>query len=362
MQELENTLEATKKALLKRDFEEEFEKIMAMDGILSVRILRPDNQMPYKLLVMTSPINQVPNDGKTYNIGAFDIEVNFNGSGRNGIRLEQRRDAGEYQHPHSGLSGQEAICFGNQTASGLNNDIDALAKSLQIAPMIHLVLTFLRKDSILPKIKSTPILAQSSPYDSLTPIFGSEEEREKEKSLFVAGMRDIVISTNTSAISEKIEEELREIESLSEKREKLRIAATNTEAAIDHVGSKIGREKELATQEIDLLMNNTNILWISAGDNEIQIHFDIFGLERSESVAGVKGYIVVIRRGRPMSLFYSSEKCPTCSVDIIFGNTGKLSEVLRSVERNLINIQSRGNFHELVLAVKNLIGNKLLIN
>lgn len=348
--DLEERLEVATKLALKRSFGDEFDKILGIEGVRSVRVVK--DQAGCKLVIMTGLIYQSPGDGENYNIGEFDIVINLKNTKRSAIYLCQSRDGGKYQHPHSRVDNGGMVCFGT-TDQGLNADIERLISRLDVVPLVHLILTFLKKDSQKPELKPEGTFAMV-PIISAPPDYEDEIDKSKERAAFIKSMKDEVTAVNTSVIIEDLAMVRQALSETAAEREKLRLTFCDLETSIEIAGAKIGRERELALQEVELFIRDSNVLGLAVNLDEIQIHFDVHNPNRPESVRKAKGYILRIQSNKPVDLFHSSADGQTCQVKLMGAKSPLLDP---ATERKLIMLQSRGNIYEAFLIIKNMIIN-----
>lgn len=197
-------LETIKSDLLIREFDKEFEALLIMESIETIRI--PNDHC---LSIKTSPIFQIPaidhpnKIAESYDIGEFDIRINTNSLPlkRDAINFYQDKYTGPYKHTHVGSPGIN-VCFGTNQEEGLNTPIDNLIARLDIVPLVHLILSFLKKERSRPSERSqAPTPTNSNPSKD---SYKDGEERAGEKERFIKLMSDTMLRISTADLEKQI--------------------------------------------------------------------------------------------------------------------------------------------------------------
>ncbi|OHB21392.1 MAG: hypothetical protein A3J67_02590 [Parcubacteria group bacterium RIFCSPHIGHO2_02_FULL_48_10b] len=187
--ELQDSLEQLKReGESAATLDDDFEKILAMEG---VRLISVDEHQGH-LRICTKRIMQVVRlqiEGKTqqteYDIGQFHIVIRLleENLTKDSIIFLPGEYRGTHSHPHAGATGY-SVCFG----SPLNQDISKLIADFKIAPLVHLLLSFLRWDEANPVPLREPSKKETpQQYDPIFEFgYRSPDERAMAKRAYAA--------------------------------------------------------------------------------------------------------------------------------------------------------------------------------
>lgn len=184
------------------EIEREFEQILRMEGVAIVRI-EPEYSVDGKVPIITVYTERILQefDGVNYDIGSFRIKIDTSKLGRESVRFIQD-SRGNYTHPHALPVVQEPaavqVCFGND----LNEPINKLVTDFELVPLVHLLLTFLRLDSMKPLEAAFKRTSDIESY--LT--YASPEDRAKEREAFVAAVGEILMRVQTQKSRKRLKE------------------------------------------------------------------------------------------------------------------------------------------------------------
>ncbi|MDO8496564.1 MAG: hypothetical protein Q7S43_03930 [bacterium] len=305
-------LELVTTEISKRDLGKEFETLLTMESIETVRIR--DGRY---LLIKTSPIFQIPavdhekKTSESYDIGEFMIRIDTDNAltnrslSRSGIRFYQDGYTGPFSHAH--LTPNSDICFGNNNQPnnvGLNTTIDGLMARFDTVPLVHLILTFMKKERSRPN-------ERNKWDDTIRPLpdsYKTADEREIEKNRFIQLVADASIRTSAGYLKKDIAELNKKISSLHEE-----IIIVKTSLQIN--GAMLEKLNDFLTdagdidREADRLLDEPSIFGLFISDQELVIHFHCQRIDLLESAYPPEDFILKLNVGStPKLLTLSSKK------------------------------------------------------
>ncbi len=357
--ELEERLENLKIISEASNFALEFEKIMAMELIETVRIF--EGKDANKIIINTTKLFQFPDISmnRFYDIGKFEIHINMAAMDRNGVHFLQKRYRGSHQHFHAK---EGPTCFGTAFDAGLNTDIDKLMMDFDITPLIHVVITFLVKESSAPSIRERG--GDSYPEDPpLT--YESPEDRQKEKDAFIKVCREESFARRAKSLEPAIAATRKTIESSEKDRLSFSIAAKESELNIQYLEGMIADVENLSLSEVHTLMESGHVFGIEVQGDEIHICFT--SPESSEqSYEKMMGYTLRLKHNHPPELIFPADGSfpqnrstmhrmqlmPNSLKDIV---TAKDATTIDLLEKEMARYQIDGNVNDLFNLVNKLI-------
>lgn len=244
----------------RQSFEDDFDQIMAMEGVKKIEI------EDKTILVHTKRIDQVVL-GKSYDIGQKVIAIPFaywwdkgtnRGLPRNYIRFRNGTYAGT--HNHTFAKDEGAVCFGNNTESGLNKAIDDLYLDNDVVTLIHLLLSFLRlESSATPGQRREPCFGGKQ-YDPSTDAWDvSDDEKKEVRHKYAELFKSVALQSG----KENTEEELKKLgEQHDQKRKMLFEARTKVRSALESKRAVLKKEEDMdkiLERETDALLKDVRI-------------------------------------------------------------------------------------------------------
>lgn len=340
-------LEATLQNIRSRDFGKEFEALMIMESIETVRIVNDDF-----LQVKLSPIYQIPeadyksNNPKKYDIGEYVLLIGSKseaGLSRSDIKFHQSRYVGPFRSKFINTDGH-ATCFG----TALNPQIESLLERLDTVPLVHLILTFMKKESSIPsKRNSWDESIQPSP-DS----YKDENEREDEKQKFIKLISEKVLQINTKRLQNGIKELEGKIASVRENLLRDRKVLTEEEDFLDRLNeilySDLDREREA-----EKLLEDKSIFWIDFFGDQMRIYFHCPEMEGEENYSS-EDFLLILHKDtfpelmipmrkrilQPVFLNNKNQddKEDMAESEMLMKNlqSGKISEIIRTAKEKIL--------------------------
>ncbi|KKT82486.1 MAG: hypothetical protein A3B99_03155 [Candidatus Yanofskybacteria bacterium RIFCSPHIGHO2_02_FULL_44_12b] len=347
--------------LAETNLEAEFEKILAMEAVETVRIIGEDTALP-KIIISTGRIFQVPDNdlvkSHRYDLGKYEIMIDPASKDLNGIRFMQKRYRGPYEHIHARDGAN--TCFGTDNTNGLNRDIQQLMIDLDIAALVHVLITFLIKES------STPNQRKTSDWDREedTDTYSSPEEKIREKNHFIDVYRTQLFARRSNELKAKINKLKDDMAFLQQERVSLHHAAIETwenGKILEQKLDKIGYMAQLGVVE---LLDGPGVFGIEVTPNELQVYFHS---EQSsgETLQKVLGYILRLQPESPPELHFGSLSSTLKHVILsadgadpklpIFENKS-LSDAIQEIAR----LQLSGEVADILLVAKKIVESGIL--
>lgn len=232
-----------KEALKNKNFEEDFEAIMLLEGVRKIQALQN------KLIIYSKRIFQhVESKQQTYDIGQHDIHITFSPSGffrKEDISFIKGNYPGKFRHPHAQ---EQNTCFGNERQpGGLNESIDKLMAGFDLVNLAAYLLAFLRRDDAEPALLAPP------PNDKYHPSadqgYQSQEEREGAKAAFVELCKGALLSKLTALTDAAIRSAEEEISRTSDTFLRMRNAEEELRLTIAALERKLGDDLPAAAEQ-----------------------------------------------------------------------------------------------------------------
>lgn len=263
-------LESAKTEMLSRDFGKEFEALLIMQSVETVRVVKDRF-----LMIKTGPISQIPivDPSKetvgSYDIGEFITQIDTVSPhtllSHSQIRFYQDGYTGPFRHIH--ISSGSEVCFGNASASdniGLNPIIDGLMAKFNIVPLIHLILTFMKKEVNKPTKRDNWDNSIKPRPDN----YANAEEREEEKNRFIKLVSAVSLKSSMGQLE-------KEVSDLRERAYSLHTEILVEESLLHDYLAMLEKlndflaNKDDINKEADLLMNDPSIFGLFISDKEL---------------------------------------------------------------------------------------------
>lgn len=264
-------LQILESEILTRDFSKDFEILLMMESIEAIRV-----EGGRFLVIKTSPIFQIPivdhetGEGKEYDTGEYVIRIDTNALplSRNAIRLSREGCyLGPYRHIHID-DNPGNVCFGMNSDTGLNALIDGLIIKFDLVPLVHLILTFLKKEQNLPCLRDKW-------DDSVGPHadrYENEEERATEKELFVKFATETVVRLSTAELKREIFETNKIIYASHDQILETKELIHNQKALLNRLGACLSDFGSL-NQEAKKIIDDESVFGINISDEGLLIFF-----------------------------------------------------------------------------------------
>ncbi|MDO8516351.1 MAG: hypothetical protein Q7S28_03815 [bacterium] len=192
--ELEERIAHLTAQLENQSFDELFTQLLAMEGVRKVRVVGQTIALDTKRIIQEIGYGR-------YDIGQFTIGINvgnLRSSRLADISFESGPYRGVYTHAHAQ---DKETCFGS-TSDTLNNTfIEKLLSDLDIAPLVQLLLSFLRHETTPPTTKE-----HIEPYDEARYGRGYDdpEEEAMARRAFVSLMRTALLPRKTAWLRKEL--------------------------------------------------------------------------------------------------------------------------------------------------------------
>ncbi len=190
--EFEERIASTIASLDEQALAEMFETLLAMEGIRKVHVQGA-------CIVIDTHVIEQENGNGTFDIGQFHIRIELGPQGlsrRIHIRFILGTYSGLYEHAYAKETGE--TCFG----PNLNDSIQKFLDDMDLLPLVHILLSFLRHESTKPIERSA--VSDAGPDES---GYASETEREEEKAKFVALVKSALIPRQTGWLQKQLQHE-----------------------------------------------------------------------------------------------------------------------------------------------------------
>lgn len=345
-------LAAIKSGLSSRDFNKEFEALLIMESIETVRV----KEGRY-LEIKTSPISQIPareegkeEEEKSYSIGEFLIKIDTQASSltHSAIKFSQDGYTGPYVHAHIGTP-LTVVCFGTSTETGLNAPIDNLMSKFDIVPLVHLIISFLKKEKTKPQIR----VSWNSTATPREDKYKDEAEKEEEKQRFVKLVSDTILRSSSTQIEKEIADLNQKIDSNHDEILKLRKLQNNYQAVLEKLYSYLG-DTDGINREAEYLLNDESIFNMILSEEELLICFNCSRIVLSEKEYLLQDFIMKITAGSLPKLLIQSSKRSLQSIPLIHPNKIETGELTPNDEIMVANLQG-GHILEVLKIAKDKI-------
>ena len=343
--ELENKIETAEHIVADRDFGEEFERILKIDKIQCLRVVTLEDSQ--YIIVFTDRIDQIPNSlsEARYDIGSWEIVIDSSQSTHAGVVFFQCRRKGRYAHYFATL-GSNGVCFG----SSLNQAMDKVFSLFDMAPLIHLIVSFLIKESSAPQPRD-PKTNQS--ITSTPPLgldyYSTDKDRQEEKNRFIDLMRKKVWTSLIAATKAELEKAEQALGKIRAERAKLRVSILQKEFELRSLENEFSKTGDLSSSQADRVINNEYVFWVSADEDEILIYFYSPHLKNDRYFRNARGFVLRISRGR------HSELCDFFKFPKELSSDSLPKHVSTDIEHSLIRSELSGNIADILSITQELI-------
>lgn len=349
-------LEAIRSELLGKDFGKEFESLLVMEPVETVRV-----QDDRYILIKTSPILQIPavdretGISQSYDIGEYIIAMDtvwpeFSLPSLSSIRFRQGKYRGQFEHAH--IKNMSDTCFGNSSQldnMGLNPAITSLVSRFEIVPLIHLLITFMKKERTRPS-------ERADWDDSIEPTmdyYANSEEKRLAKESFIALMSKTVSKLSVDQLEKKIKELDREIASLHQAMVLAKADLDDQEAIWDRIDYFVFDTAEIK-REANFIFDELSIFWADLNPECIVICFCQRRMNSLDQSYTPEDFILKLRTDYfPELLVQTPKKCFQ-SIPLINPNKLKSGE-LKGDDEIIIKNLSTGKISEVLAMVKSKI-------
>ena len=342
----------------KRDLGKEFESLLIMESIETVRI--KDERY---LLVKTGPISQIPSPdhekktAESYDIGEFIIRIDRTSPNlllsRAAIRFFQNSYAGPFKHVH--INTDSEVCFGtvNQTDNiGLNSIIDNLIADFDIVPLIHLVLTFMKKE----RNKPTKRTGWDDAVKPQTDYYKNDEEREAEKNRFIQFVGDVTLESSVGYLKRAILELNQKIQSLRAEIILVKQSLRGYLAMLEKLNSFLANVEDI-NREAACLIEDQSIFGLFISEKELVIHFRCQRIDLLETTYLPEDFILKLSITSSPKLLTLSPKKSLRSIQLIDINEMDTAPINKHDEILICNMQL-GRILDILFITKERIKNK----
>ncbi len=333
----------------------EFEKILGMDLVGTVRIKQVEGK-DYIIIINTQRIFQVPfgDETKKFDIGEFEIIIDPSVTSHMAIKFYQNRYPGPYFHAHANNTG---TCFGT-TDRGLNKDLDMLIQNLDMAALVHVILTFLVKEETEPKHRDQQ-RSRGFYQPSLDNVYINDEDRDKEKAEFIRLHQAEILKRLRDSLMPQINTVRAEIKSSQDKRVAYYFAGKEIELTIENIETKINGIDKHVSSEIYNLLSDPDVFELEVTESQIHIYFKSSELILN-SYERMIGYILKIEIDQPPEIIFPSDKEINQSHSLIQGKmTDTIKDVMpgdkESLDIDLARAQFQGSAFGLLNIAKRII-------
>ena len=354
---LENIIENASYAVKKMNFEKEFDLILSFDKIRCVRVVNQtqdsdsdqgQGQNKEKIpviVVFTDRIDKLPSSLSTerYNIGAWEIVINPSLLTRGAVRYYQKREFGEYIHGHANSS---AVCFGNNY---LNSVVDKFCSTFDIAALAHIAVSFLIKESTKPvKVENTKDRKLDPKYFGPDHYLNSND-KEVEKNKFVNLVKKRILQNLILESSNELKDRIIELAETRKSRASLRDLFKSHQITYRSMEAEFGNIDKLSLDQVSALINNENVFWIIANNNEILIYFYAPHDANDKYFRMTRGFVLKIQRGKHLQL----ENIYKNSLELTHASIPKY--ISEETESMIFKSRRRGRLSDLLAIAQNLI-------
>ncbi len=265
-------LELIKSELSTRNFANEFEALLNIESIETIRI-----QDGRYIVIKTCPIFQIPaidhehKVAEAYDIGEFIIKIDINSLPltRTSISFFQDGYTGPYRHGHI-LTPQSAVCFGTDSTAGLNSFIDNLISKFDVVPLIHLIITFLKKEKSKPAFRDRD--RRSGSDTAKRDEYKNDEERGEEKKNFIKLVSDTVMKSSVTHLEKTISDLNLKINANHSEILTLRESLHYDESSLSRLNKSLANEHD-TNKEANYLMDDESIFDLILSDEGLLIYF-----------------------------------------------------------------------------------------
>ncbi len=349
--ELEERLENLRKLSETVDFALEFEKILGMEVVGTLRIVEENNN--HIIVINTRRVFQAPieTSSRRYDLGEYEIHINTSIATHSGIFFYQNRYAGQFKHQFANPTN---TCFGTNPEAGLNADIDKLMMEFDLAPLIHVIITFLIKEGSVPIDRKLPVKEYKPSPDN---EYASPEDRQKEKEAFIKLCREEIFMRLKQNLEPDINATKALIISAEDQRASFHFAAKEAELNIQLLEGGLQETDHLSSSEINKLLDSKNIYNLEIKEDEIHIYFDSPQLP-PRSYPKITGYILRISHDVPPELLFPSDDSIMHRMQLIPDSfMAKYGDKINSIEKQMANFQFQEEVSDLFELVKGFISN-----
>lgn len=344
-------LEVIRNDISVRDFEKEFEAIMIMESIETIRV---ENGV---LVIKTGPITQIPEADymskglNSFDIGEFVIRMDTKAPNFNHLIINFHQDTypGPYRHIHIDAPAS-SVCFGGNTDGGLNTHIDNLMSTFDTVPLIHLILTFLKKEMGKPRNRDGFDRSLKPQKDE----YKSEEERNEQKRNFVQLASDTMLRFSSSKIEKEIEELIVKIDKTHDDIMKINRLLRSYRGLVERLGLVLNNEEE-RSKGADRLLADESIFSMVFLEDEFMIYFSFPVAMSPDDKNFSQSYILKINTQSTLRLLAQTVKKSFQNIPLIDPLKMKLGDVAVSDEAIIVNLQNGNIFEILELAKKRII-------
>ncbi len=363
---LNERLEAVKKNLSERDFGDEFEKISDMEGVGTVRVINKENNS--RLLINLKRIFQLGPSlifpEQRYDLGEFEIEIDPFVNDYGAIHFYQNRKRGPYKHAYAAI---DKTCFGN-SSGGLNKAITDLMCRFNVVPLVHLLLSFLIKETTSPtKIIDSTTDSADCKNDNYQPspdnFYTSNEDRELAKVEFIKLLQEVAFLNSSAKSRNELEELQKKIGTLLKQRQAYYVAIKETEDILNFYERKITGSDKLGSEVVEDLLGDSSVFWLGAEEDSLAIFFELpvppanFSKETLGIFEEILGYILIIRHDQPIELLFlknqrigDGNEAAAVPMKLLDGNDYK-----EDFEKNIAELQAGCKIYKLLALSKDLI-------
>ncbi len=341
-----------------RDLGKEFESLLTMESIETVRI--KDGRY---LLVKTCPIFQIPavdHEKKTaeaYDIGEFIIQIDTVSSNRflshSAIKFFQDSYSGPFSHIHISLNSN--VCFGNINQPnniGLNTIIDGLIAGFDVVSLVHLILTFMKKERNKPN--------EREKWDnSIRPqldYYKSAAEREEEKNNFIRLVADVVLRMYAGHLEKEISDLNQKIHSIHAEIIQVKRSLQNHQAMLEKLNDFLADTKDI-NKEAAHLLDEPSIFGLFISAEELVIHFHCPRTDLLDTAYLPEDFILKLNAGSTPRLLNLSPKKSLQNIQLI--DIYRLDPTLISGDdETMIHNMHFGHISKMLETIKQRIINK----
>lgn len=233
-------------------FNKEFDEILRQKGVGKIEIDE------HSITVLTTRLEQlVPLEGdwfrKTpHDIGSFSIYISRDSHAHHGISVYQRA-RGEFVAAFTGSN----ICFGSNTQTGFNVNLDKMMADRDISAVITLVLTFL----IVVNSRPAPTARKLDEEERLADMTVDfpEAEKEEARGKYVAMMHQIRGNDLRSQAKRNLNELGTKENRLSAQYSSVRVIFAERRAFLAHVKNRLSEIAQSAGKNFDELSSRQEV-------------------------------------------------------------------------------------------------------